>query len=245
MDYVAPPIVEAVVQITFANSLDLAEVHKFGELLSKTYPTKSDRVNLSGVMDIKTGEVKAEVERIGLEFKDVESNKIVILERTSIVLSRLAPYPGWNDFLKWISEEIAVLHKALKGRKVSRIGMRFLNRIDVPFINGLAKVEDYVSIYPQQVSFGGENFSRFFVSFSRSIEGTDLGFNLSCGTTDSPVPNNAAVLLDIDVFHESARSFGAKWIEEKLHSLRLAKNVIFEQSITDSSRLLFGVKNAQ
>lgn len=244
MNYVSPPIVEAAAQISFSEAIDLREVTEFAESLSKDYPTKNERADIAAQVDVASGKVEADIKKVGFELRDAEGTKVVIAQTASVALSQLAPYPGWDEYSGWLMNGFSQLHKIVGPRKLSRIGLRFINRIDVPFINGLAHIESYVNVYPKSLNYGGDNFTRYLVAFSRDVEGTDNKFNIMVGSAESPVPLHAGVQLDIDAYSELQIAFNLKQLRAKLDDLRNLKNTVFEQTITDESRNIFEVRHA-
>lgn len=244
MNYVSAPIVEAAAQLSFAEPLDLSDVAKFADDLSKSYPTRSDRADISAQVDVATGEVKADIKKVGYDLRDVDGLKVVIAQTTSVAFSRLAPYPGWAEYSDWLMAGFSQLYRISGPRKLSRVGVRFVNRIDVPTVDRLAHIENYINVYPKSLNYGGENFSRYLVAFTREVEGTDNLFNIVCGSTDTPVPLHAGIQVDIDAYTEKPLTFTLKGVKEKLDELRELKNNVFEQTITDEARKLFGVGNA-
>lgn len=244
MNYVSPPIVEAAAQLSFSEAIDLREVTDFTDNLSKSYPTKNERADIAAQVDVASGEVKADIKKVGFELRDVEGSKVVIAQTTSVAFSQLAPYPGWEEYSAWLMDGFSQLHKTIGPRKISRIGLRFINRIDVPFVNGLAYIENYINVYPKSLNHGGDNFTRYLVAFSREVEGTENKFNIMVGSTETPVPLHAGIQLDIDAYSETPTAFNLKQVRSKFDELRGLKNIVFEQTITDEARKLFGVRDA-
>jgi uncharacterized protein (TIGR04255 family) len=244
MNYVSPPIVEAAAQLSFSEAIDLREVSNFADSLSKIYPTKKERADVTAQVDVASGKVTADIKKVGFELRDAEGSKVVIAQTTGVAFSRLAPYPGWEEYSSWLMAGFLKLHKMVGPRKISRIGLRFINRIDVPFVDGLAYIENYINVYPKSLTHGGDKFTRYLVSFSREVDDTDNKFNILVGSTDSPVPQHAGIQLDIDAYSETPITFNLKQVKSKLDELRDLKNVVFEQTITDESRKLFGVRDA-
>jgi uncharacterized protein (TIGR04255 family) len=222
----------------------MSEVAEFADSLSKNYPTRNERADIAAQVDVATGQVKADIKKVGFELRDIEGSKVVIAQTTSVALSQLAPYPGWEEYSAWLMAGFTQLHKAIGPKKLSRIGLRFINRIDVPFVDGLAYIENYINVYPKSLTYGGDNFTRYLVAFSREVEGTENKFNIMVGSTESPVPLNAGIQLDIDAYSEASSAFNLKYVRSKLDELRILKNTVFEQTITDDSRKLFGVRDA-
>ncbi|WP_374428990.1 TIGR04255 family protein [Tabrizicola sp.] len=245
MQYVAPPIIEAVVQYSFSDNLDIKVVSSACDVLMDHFASKTDRRSVSSTIDLQTAQVKSDVQHIGFELVNGDGNRILILDTNSVVLSQKGTYSGWGDFVSWIDAELTNIITLIGDVSVSRLGVRFVNRLDVPLQDNLGRFEDFVTVYPRDFSFGGTNVTRFIVSFSREIPETNHGFNITCGTVESPAPASLGILLDIDAFAVFLDGRPMSNLSETLAELREVKNKVFEESITDAAREKFGVrKNA-
>lgn len=244
MDYVSPPIVEAVVQVNFAELVDLGEIVRFADRLPKEFSSRNDRFDISAQVEVASGEMKTDIKKVGLELRDVEGGRVAVVQQNYVIFSQLAPYPGWEKFSEWIIDLIGRLQQIVGSRKLSRVGMRFVNRVDVPFTDGLAHTEQYIKIEPSRFDFGGHHYTKFLVSFSRDVDESEYCFNVSCGSTESIVPNSVGVVLDIDAYSLVERPLSAKFAPVWLGDLRNLKNSVFEEAITDKARSMFRVKNA-
>jgi uncharacterized protein (TIGR04255 family) len=243
MQYVAPPIIEAVVQYSFAEQIDLNLINKVAESLAEKY-SKTDRRSVSSTIDLATAEVKSSVEHIGYELVNSDGNRTIIAEIGSIVFSQKGAYSGWKEFSAWINSEVEHFLHILGKVVISRLGVRFVNRLDIPIQDGLGHFEDFVTVYPRAFTFGCDNLTRFVVSFSREIPESGLGFNITCGTVESPAPLALGILLDIDAFAVLSKEETIADLDETILALRSVKNRVFEDAITDLARERFGVKSA-
>jgi uncharacterized protein (TIGR04255 family) len=244
MQYVAPPIIEAVVQYSFADQIRLGLVSEVADLLAARYPSKTDRRSVSSTIDLATADVKSNVEHVGYDLVNVDGNRTIIAEIGSLVFSQRGSYSGWSEFSEWINSEIQIFSHLLNDVPISRLGVRFVNRLDIPIQDGLGHFEDYVTVYPRTFPFGGENLSRFVVSFGREIPESNIGFNITCGTVESPAPSTLGILLDIDSFAVLSKGEKIGELIGTISALRDVKNRVFENAITDAARAKFGVKHA-
>jgi len=233
--YARPPITEAVIDIQFENQISLADLQKVQNQFQRDYPVAETRNQLQVSQDHSTVTVQAfETDAIKLSTND--NSDIILVYREGLTNSRLAPYQGW-DMLRTRAHEVYTQCKRIWGyRPIKRIGVRFINRIDIPSFN--IKINDWVL-------FGVSLPNTISSSFTRYVAGvtTDLGqgtfASIHTGTADQVLAEYASILLDIDVFTTEGipPRDDAAW--EKIDSLRSIKNHLFEQCITDRTRALF------
>jgi uncharacterized protein (TIGR04255 family) len=127
---------------------------------------------------------------------------------------------------------------------VTRVAVRYINRIDIPDAAAGVRLEDYLRTYPEiSVDFPEEGLmNNFFMQVQ--LWQQDLGCWLIVNEAPeaSPAEGTLSVRLDLDLFREQveepwqADSETAVW--EFLELLHDRKNEIFEASITNRTRRL-------
>ena len=74
----------------------------------------------------------------------------VFFRHDTFICSRLAPYTGWDDFFARTVRAWEVWRKSAGHTVLSRIGVRYVNRIDVPVANtALVRPEDVLNVFPK------------------------------------------------------------------------------------------------
>ena len=149
--YKHPPITEAVIEIRLEDSLSESVVEKIHKRLKKSYES-SETISLVGIrLDPK----KEKIERIPDEFEaykltSKDQADVVQIKPNAMVCSRLAPYNGWVNFEPRARENWEIWRKTAKHTKIKRIGVRYINRIDIPFRKeDKIDIEDYLTIVPK------------------------------------------------------------------------------------------------
>src|SRR4051794_23711494 len=94
--YRKPPIVEAVIDIRFASTIAPKELDKAQRKLRRMYPTVEDQLTVT----FAVGPDEARIDRApsGWKMASPDNADIIILQPKGILVSRLAPYSGWNTF---------------------------------------------------------------------------------------------------------------------------------------------------
>jgi uncharacterized protein (TIGR04255 family) len=133
-----------------------------------------------------------------------------------------------------------IFFKSNESKEISQIGMRYINRIDVPVKNGAEaiKPEDFLTINP---SFPNSLSQIKNFSIQSVVELADIGsqLKLSSQSVPSPILGYSSLLLDIDIIKNQDLPKSQKALNAYLDIARVKKNAIFEMCITDMSRNLF------
>ncbi len=240
--YKHPPITEAVIEIRFEADLSRGSVEKINKKLKNRYGS-SDAVSTVGFsINLKEGEVSRQDSSLG--FKLATSDQVDILQilPRTLAWSRLAPYTGWENFQPRAQSDWRACREIVGGTKLGRIGIRYLNRIDIPINKEEQKirVEDYLTVYP---SYPEPNLINGFDQYTLQVQGrfgVD-GFNLTINShvVKSPLINHFSVVLDLDLSVQGEPPQHGDRIWEMVNNMRDHKNSAFEQCITDKARELF------
>ena len=240
--YKRPPITEAVIGFNFSSPLSKKELSSLSRKLGKLYPNQQIIPNLSfkvGITDINFEKAETSIEKEDTYRLSRENmTQIVVLSKSSFLFSQLAPYQGWDHFFNSFVITWEIKSKAIGYREVSRIGVRYINRIDIPFENELIEYENYLNIYPLlPKSFGHLDAYATQVSMPLSNIGCQLTINSA--VVESPILNHRAFVIDLDIFNDKNIPKIDTDIFNLLKEIRQEKNRLFEESITDNARKLF------
>jgi len=236
--YKKPPIVEAVIEFVFASELKPEVLEKVRQKFLETYPLSTPTMR----MDVEVNDQGAKIQR-SLQAHRMTTKEAVdtaVLGASSLALIREPPYCGWEAFIERTRIDFRLLQKLGGVREISRIGVRFVNRIDIPIAPGQPLFfPQYIGIYPSLPDIGGEPLNSYLINFDQPLGKDGCKVILNSGTASSPLINHASLMLDIDVIKEGGipRQDDAVWA--LLDRIRSYKNLIFEKCITPDSRALF------
>ena len=242
MRYVKAPILEAVLEFRWspAKSLDeLEPVLQLSEFEGFEGPTP--RVQVDATIDIRAGSVAHKQQQIGFEASLRDGSEIVFLEESKFVFLQRAPYSRWDHFSQRALALLAPTVAALRIDEFSRVGLRFVNRIDIPNQSEAGiETDRYVNI-----RFDGPRLDRgvieeFQMRVVKPTEKDGIHYALVAATTASPLPDHSAILLDIEVFTRERLVACGEDLTRTLGEMRAEKNDIFEECLTDAARELFG-----
>lgn len=235
-EYSAPPILEAVVQVSFAEPLALNIHRKLTRKLARNYAVTLDQNAVEAKIDFETRRADFHPQPQARLSSDDQAD-ILIVGLGSLTWSRLSPYTGWAVLAERLHRDMQAAHASMGPRKLSRMGLRYINRLDFPIEDEIGWYEKYIAInltLPPQwqiIQAYGWRFERLFDDGLRAI--------VQSGTVEPEVPGTGAVLLDIDIVAEGEIPIKLEEQLLRLELMRKLKNEIFETSVTDLARERF------
>ena len=233
--YPRPPITEAVIEFRFREQMPADAIKRIGDRCKKRFfydETESGQViqlNNQGIPNVGQS-------WRGRRLSSLDRADIVLVRPATLTISRLAPYMGWNYLEEIVADSWNNLRHFVKPAIV-RIGTRFINRIDSPYLQPLPPA--LVNIYPQLPSLSVEPPRHSLVQITLRLD-RDLQVTINSMPIESPVPSRFGWLLDIDVFQEVNLPQRDDEIWPIIGLMRSEKNRVFETLITDEARELFG-----
>lgn len=241
--YSHPPIVEAVVEFVTSAKVGYEDLLEMSKKFGKHYTNVASQKGYEIVIEA-TGAAPSVRKEQGVESFRLTSEDqadIAIISETSMVSARLAPYCGWVHFMELIQKNWRIWARGKSGRSLTRIGVRFINRIDIPITAAQSiTLRDFILLAPEVPAISNSPLTSFLIQANKPTAHPDWDANLiSTLVTPAPLLDHLSLLLDIDIYR--TRNLPSKDSElwTILEEARVLKNSIFEQSVTDKSRELF------
>lgn len=240
MPYARPPIIEAVIELRFAATSSQPVIEAAARRLRDDY-LFSDQEN---VVQFKLEPMAQKAEPstlwLGVKLSSMDRTDSVLFRQDAFICSRLAPYTGWDDFFARTVRAWEVWRKSAGYTALSRIGVRYVNRIDIPLGNEtLVQTEDYLNIFPKSPDDLVTPMSGYAMQVTRPLGVDDCVLTLNTATVPPPLIGFASIVLDLDVFKETSLPQRDDEMWSLLTRMRGYKNRIFESCITDRARALF------
>lgn len=239
--YKRPPITEAIIGVSLAEQLDAAKLNKANKKFHRAYPRHQEVKNLSLRVALnQEGLANADGTQvtIGHRLANEDANELLVLWPSEFVVSQLAPYPGWDAFIGRFQRDWTTWRQAVGFRQISRIGMRFINRIDIPLVDGEVDHEKYLNVYARLPSLIS-GVSGYGIQMAKAVEDIKCTLQLNSGTVDAPILDHGSFLLDIDFGRMIDVPQSDADILALLNEIRAKKNEAFEACITKRARKLF------
>tara|TARA_R110002049_G_C9139994_1_gene559534 strand:- start:669 stop:1406 length:738 start_codon:yes stop_codon:yes gene_type:complete len=238
--YKRPPITEAVIQFVFKSKADNDKIAKAVKKLETLYDKYELREATEYKFEISPTKEPVTSSKVNPahEFSSNDRTDVTILRDDSLLCSAIAPYKGWDEFVSRFERDWKIWRKIVGYKEVEKIGLRYINRIDIPADNPIVRYEDYINVFPHVPSVLEPN-SYFSINMQVPLLDIHSLLNIKTAIVKSPVPKHLALILDLDV----VKTFDAPNTDDAyfkyLEAAHTKKNEIFEASIKDKSRELF------
>lgn len=235
--YAKAPITEAVIELRTEAPIPEAQLRKAEARIRKRY-SKSERLT---ELKVTLGDPPQQtLSPAGFKLTNAEGSFITQTRASGISVSALAPYPGWSALTAELEVLWPLWTKAVGRRRLSRIGTRFLNRVDVPFgPEGRLESDEYLNVgvrLPPCTNNGADGgWQAVSVSL---LPDTPFKLRLGCGTAAPAIIGHASFALDIDVFCDVDVPQSDADIWNLLAQAKVTKNRVFDECITDKTRTL-------
>lgn len=241
--YRRPPIVEAVIEHRFEQTLSEDALKKFVRNVDGSYPTTEQMFDVSlEVTPVAAGQDAATVakqELAGYRMTASDSINIVVLRKDRIATARRAPYCGWREFSEKANENLLALKKVSGYRTVTRIAARYINRIDIPTQAGHAtNAKDYILAAPDLPAEAAA-VDAYSLQLSMPVPAIAGHAVVRTGPVTSPLIDHTSLLLDIDLYRDQNLPQKDADLVQLLEEIRLQKNYLFEAFITARAREIF------
>ena len=240
------PITEAVVDMRAAlpNGFDVTALGKLPPEISERFTQSEALKTFSGSFeyDGKLQRVKSEaVDRgiIGHVFKTADATKVLQFRKDGFTFSKLKPYEDWAKLRDEAVDLWRVYVKLAKPESVSRVGLRYINHLNMPFSGDKFDFDDYLTAPPRIP----EGLPQGIVSFFYRVVMPEPSIGATAvihQALESIVnPKIVPVILDIDVFMQRDIEPDSDKIWEAFEQLHMLKNNVFFSYITEKTAELF------
>jgi uncharacterized protein (TIGR04255 family) len=203
--YKQPPITEAVIELRFATPIDPDDIAKVSADLRSFYPLQHAitdvRVHLnlpSGPQAVTTAHP---IETHGNRLSTENQDQIDLVWPQVFTCTQLAPYPGWDTFFQRFCRDWGVWKRTLGYRRITRIGVRYINRIDIPATVSIVEHEEYLNVYPH-VPEMFQGLTAYSVVAQSRLSEIGCMLTLNSSSAPSPLLGHVAFIIDQDIFKE-------------------------------------------
>lgn len=235
--YKRPPIVEAIVEVRIGNPIAMATVERLRDKLIGSYPLPPQSIITA---NFELGEVSSRViqhELQGYKLTAADGAGLVTIGPHIIGTSRLAPYEGWKSFIETARENWGIWKRHVGWQKIVRIGVRYINRIDIPA--EAINIDDYLTFSIKGPALALPPMSSFTINEARPLGKDDCHLILNAGLVPSPLVKTTSLLLDVDISRGTDLPQNDEDLWAFVDRIREHKNFVFEGCITDRARELF------
>lgn len=239
-NYRNPPIQEAICEIHFdlSEPLTLSKIELLKPMWSASYPDQKTVQERRVDFHLSPEGLQTKEGNLGhrLICKSADGKRLVQLSGLFVAINQLSPYPGWEEmFRDTIFARFGDLQKAIGPVRFKRVGLRYINRIDVPQVPLVWG--DWFKLKLPAPSLPGFKQREWQMQFHQELtEGRRFIINLAAlpprGGKVSPV------MLDLDLIWEAAPRDSSE-LPEILEHVHGPHRLVFEAYLSNKIRKLF------
>jgi len=237
------PIVEAALGITviLPSTVDQEKLASFQERLGGRYPTKEVRMMWTGQVEMRPDSPQITTTSggpTGYIFRSADATQAVQALKQGFSFSRFKPYQDWDTFSREARDLWSRYATLTKPEKVTRIGLRYINRIELPL--PFNDFKEYLLTIPEIAPGLPQGLSGFFFRVVIPIDKAEAFATITETIVEGEVPKGVVpVILDIDVFRTGTFPIIAEKLWPAFDRLRELKNDLFFKTLTDKAKDLF------
>ena len=174
---------------------------------------------------------------LGFICSDGQAKQAYQVRRDGFTYSKLAPYQSWDSFIGEGKRLWQLYRKNTAPAKITRLAVRFINRLDLPL--PLADFKVWLRTVPEVAPELEQSLANMLLQYRTREDDIGAWMNFTEAIVQSPTPEICSVVLDIDLYRDFDVPQSEADIWKLFETFRLRKNKIFEASITDETRRLF------
>lgn len=237
------PITEAILDIRteLSSDVNFEDLEKYHTEIINDFSKKQVSVQFQAEFKVEKDESPmSNVQSVnnGFIFKDDVNSKVIQFRLDGFTFNKIKPYESWEAFSKEANKHWEKYCEIAKPRKINRIALRFINKINIP--ENESSLKEYIKLLPTvPKSFPKKQLELFLrnVFFDEKL-------NIKSIVTETIDINEKTeiltpFILDIDVFKESTTGFDSGKIWAEFEELRICKNKLFFDITTKKCQDLF------
>lgn len=242
--YAKPPVIEALAELYFDGSdWDVTTPGAFYAQVKDRFPKKAQLEHMGLEVELGPGVANARMGTDGVRavFKNEDETRLVQVGADTLVVNQLPRYPHFEAWRDALLEMLLVYRAVATPTSVVRLGMRYINRIEIA--QAYVQMEDFFRVYPEMPPEIGLAHGDFLVRLQIPARVPGHTILLTFGKAPTNDPAGHAFVLDLyDVIPlDGPDSFDL--IEQRLNEAHENIEWVFEHAITDATRAIFGEVN--
>jgi uncharacterized protein (TIGR04255 family) len=236
------PITEALLDIraTLPSGVTLGTLATFQAGLESRFPNRRERRAWEGMVQLGPGgAVETRQKAMGPDgylFTSADGRQIVQARLDGFTFNRLRPYVSWEALRDEAREHWDRYRQVARPEGVSRIALRYINRVDIPL--AAADFKQYIRTAPEIAPGLPQGLAGFLMRLVVPMERFEATAIMT-ETMEAPKDDRLPFILDIDVVMEKSFSPDGGEMWQAFERLRDCKNTVFFESVTKAAKELF------
>jgi uncharacterized protein (TIGR04255 family) len=217
------------------------DTEKVANGIKKTYPDKKliDNYHIHINKQVgKNDDVSVNSTSAGYRLSSENQANVVMITQNTLAVARLAPYEGWEALHKQFVSAWKSWKKVAKTKPISLIGVRYINRIDIPMGENEINLEDYLTFCPKTPNLGSSPITEYLIQITQQIN-ESWSTTITSRAIPSPLVNCISLLLDINVLRIKDIPLKDEDLWVVINEAQTIKNTVFQNCITQKTEELF------
>jgi len=232
--YSNPPLTEAVFELFFESSnWSPAIPGIFYNKVQKRYPIISQSPGGFGISFGPKGLQLGSGNNDLTQFKSTDGTSIIQLSNNLLTVNKLPEYEGWESYKLMILKALDVLKEVLDVKKVNRIGLKAINKIEINKAT-YENFKEFFTVYP--VLPEGSNTSSIHLNYETPVN-FDSVLAISLATLNKEKEYEAPTLFQL--YFTKIKNAKIQEIEDWIEIAHGHLNKAFEVSLTDKCKKSF------
>lgn len=235
------PIVEALLELRFepSEAVKMEQIEAFAEAVAAHFPVKKPIYEQIFAFKTEPPAASQSIQPVGLDLRNTAKNRVLLPRVERLATSYLPLYESWPALRETLKTYYEIYSKHVPHGPLLRLGMRYINRVEVTFTDGRVDLDEYLKTGPRlPTEYGLEDA---VASYDSTVLMPIPTADQLCRARISyqlPEPQDANVqsmILDIDVFYVIAEPLEWDAIAQRFEDMRQARNSIFFGTFTEKA----------
>lgn len=237
------PIIEALLDIRVepSKNINLEKLESAFGFIKDRFPTKRQSLTYyTGLERSLSGDltpIQPSKEVNGFHFTAQDGRKIAQFRLDGFTFNKLKPYKNWNEFRDEGEKLWNLYFEIAKPIKIIRIALRYINQIEIPL--PVKDFEEYILTLPKLAPKLPQTVSNYFLRFTISNTNIEATAIITQTMKNPTSAEKLPIILDIDAFKLQTYSENKQQMWDEFEKLRIFKNDIFFDSLTNRTTELF------
>jgi uncharacterized protein (TIGR04255 family) len=170
-----------------------------------------------------------------LQFLSEDERTLIQIAPDVLTINKLRPYSSWNELKPLIFYAIENYKRAAKPKAIRTIGLRYLNRIEIP--SDEVDIEEYLLATPRIPAPLPQRLNVWLQRSEIPLDNSGV-LVIQAGSIRETNQVGVAFLLDL-YFATTGDPIPVEAVDSRLETAHESLSNAFEACITDSSRKLF------
>lgn len=239
-NYKEPPLVEALCEFQFiSDSWDWTIPGIIYQHVNQRFPKKRQVRQVNIEIKEEPTENKPPLPEIveRIQFLSEDEHQLVQVGPNMLAVNCVSSYPHWTNFRVLIREMFDVYHSIANPSTIKRIGLRYINRIEIP--EAQFDISTYFNLEPKLPDEISHDFLNLFLRMELPYPSDNGMLILTFGSAPVKTTDKSSFILDLDFVTQQNSNIQFditdRWVETAHSNIETA----FEACISDRLRELF------